>query len=128
MLKGAVQPHLEAIQSLDPQAVVGFRGSLARGFKGPHKANAPFDPKDFDVDAFIISDHLATRVPARGSNFRSAREVKELVGPQNEIGRTLKHELPGLRPGRFTFRVYNRSEFEKKVGLDERFFIGAKDQ
>lgn len=62
-----MEPHLQAIRALDPDAVVGFKGSLARGFKGPHKKSVPFDSSDFDVDAFIVSDTLLLliREPSR---------------------------------------------------------------
>ena len=50
---------LSTVHRLDPDAQIGIRGSLATGRKGPHKGNAPFDPNNFDVDAFIVFDKLA---------------------------------------------------------------------
>lgn len=38
------------IKSLDADALVGYRGNLASGVKGPHKGELPFDPSSFDVD------------------------------------------------------------------------------
>jgi hypothetical protein len=118
----AMQPHLDAIKSIAPDAEVGFRGSLARGRKGPHKGNAPFDPSAFDVDAFIVSDELAAKYP-RNTWFRAGDQIPELQSAQSQIGSILQEQLPGLKDEPFTFRVFTSDEFARKVGEDERFFI-----
>jgi hypothetical protein len=117
-----IAPHLDAIRRLDPNAQVGFRGGLARGKKGPHKKYAPFDPADFDVDAFIISDELANRF-SRREWFRSGSRIPEIQNIQQQIDRVLRERFPGLRDEEFTFRVWKTQEFFRKVGPDERFFI-----
>ena len=61
----AIKEHLVAFQTLDPRAQIGFRASLARGRKGPHKGGAPFDSSDFDVDAFLVRDELVGQFPKR---------------------------------------------------------------
>ncbi|WP_202112982.1 hypothetical protein [Gilliamella sp. Lep-s35] len=48
----------DKIKKLDPNAQIGFRGSAATGVKGPHKGNVPFDPQNFDIDVFVVSDKL----------------------------------------------------------------------
>src|SRR5262249_23605903 len=96
-----------------PDATVGYRGSLARGTKGPHKGNAPFDPTSFDVDAFIVSDSLSREVPANRRNFRSARRDSRLVGIQNAIDRELRGKFAGLRDEPFTFRIFSTEEYRR---------------
>jgi hypothetical protein len=94
--------------------MVGFRGSLARGTKGPHKGFAAFDPNDFDVDAFIASDRLAGQIPkVRG--FRSGGRFDEFARIQRSIDAALRDEpeFGGLRSGRFTFRVFSTAEVQR---------------
>ncbi|MBM7111694.1 hypothetical protein [Brevibacillus laterosporus] len=43
--------------------------------KSPHKGNAPFDPTDFDIDAFIVSDKLASRFPTK-TKWRSGADIR----------------------------------------------------
>lgn len=124
-LGDVVQPHLEAISQLDEDALVGFRGSLARGFKGPHKGNAPFDPQSFDVDAFIVSDELAAQVKSR-NNFRNGGRIPEIYEIQNSIDRSLRQQpsFSGLRDEPFTFRIFTRDEIKKfQSGGDAQYFL-----
>ena len=122
-----VTPYAKQIKELYPDAEIGYRGSLARGFKKGDDKFGPFNPKDFDVDAFIVSDKLASEVkPPQGSNFRSARDVDSLRSMQNDINKSLRTEFSGLRQNskdQFTFRIWTREEFEQKVGADERVFL-----
>ena len=122
-VKRIVSTNSRQILSMFPDAKIGVRASLGRGFKGPHKKNAPFDPDDFDVDAFIVSDDLAKLIPANGNRFRSAREIDSLQPIQDRIDRLLRSELDGLRSEPFTFRVFTQEEFARKVGIDERVFF-----
>ena len=117
-----ISPYLSDIRRLAPDAQVGFRGSLARGTKGPHKGNAPFDPSNFDIDAFIVSDELAARFPSR-EWFRSGNKIPELANIQQKIGTSLRSQFSGLRNEPFTFRIFTTDEFLRKVKPDERFFI-----
>jgi hypothetical protein len=50
---------------------LGYRGSLATGVK--FKTGGPFDPTDFDVDAFIVSDKLAAQT--KSQVFRNAGDI-----------------------------------------------------
>ncbi|MGG1442446.1 RHS repeat-associated core domain-containing protein [Brevibacillus laterosporus] len=70
-----LSPALKKIRELDPNAKVGYRGSLATGQKDPHKGNAPFDPTDFEIDAFIVSDKLASRFPTK-TKWRSGADIR----------------------------------------------------
>jgi hypothetical protein len=106
-----IQPHTKDIKLLDPDAQVGYRGSLARGFKGEHKGYVPFDPNNFDVDAFIVSDILAARFP-KGTPFRAGTTITEVARIQRLIDSSLRQSptLSGLRKDPFTFRVYTHAE------------------
>ncbi|GAB2786016.1 LysM peptidoglycan-binding domain-containing protein [Dyella kyungheensis] len=106
-----VEPHLGTISKLDADALVGFRGSLARGFKGEHKGGAPFDPTDFDVDAFIVSDKLAGQIGSR-VRFRSGAEIDGIASAQSSIDASLRQNpvFGGLRQDPFTFRIYTQQE------------------
>ena len=106
------------VHRLDPDAQIGIRGSLATGRKGPHKGNAPFDPNNFDVDAFIVSDKLAGQFSNK-EWFRDGAKVG-----LSQLGTDLYNQLrslpefAGMRPesrGRITFRIYTTGEYIRKV-------------
>ena len=123
-----VQPHLKIIGELDADALVGFRGSLARGFKHQDKGGGPFDVNDFDVDAFIVSDKLASQYP-RSAWFRDGSRIPEIGGAQSAIDQSLRSEFSGLRSDPFTFRVYTQREIQKlQLKPDEAqvFFIKGR--
>ncbi len=107
--------YVTKIKKLYPDAKVGYRGSLATGTK--YSTGGPFDPNDFDVDAFIVSDKLASQF---GPNvvFRDARRFKELGAICDDLEKVFKKSFDGYRtePGKpFTFRVWTEAEFEQKV-------------
>ncbi len=54
--------HLSEIQKLDPNATIGYRGSVASGISKVHDPTIarPINLNSFDVDAFIQSDYLAS--------------------------------------------------------------------
>ncbi|MEN2788404.1 hypothetical protein ABC974_02105 [Sphingomonas oligophenolica] len=114
-LSQTLSDHLPDIKSVDPSARVGFRGSLASGTKGPHKKFAPFDPKNFDVDALIVSDKLADEVKMY-NNFRNGSDHSTILAIQNSIEKALRANphFSGMR-GAFTFRIYSRNEFREVV-------------
>jgi hypothetical protein len=82
-----------------------------RGFKGEHKGGAPFDPGNFDVDAFIVSDKLAGQFGSR-VRFRSGAEIDGIAGVQSSIDSSLRQSsvFSGLRQDPFTFRIYTQQE------------------
>jgi RHS repeat-associated protein len=108
--------ELEIIRGLDSDARIGYRGSLARGKKGAHKGNALFDVNDFDVDAFIVSDKLASQFP-RNAWFRSGAGVAGLSDVQKRVLQRLRKQFPGMRD-EFTLRIYTKDEFLTKVAGD----------
>ncbi|MDM5249134.1 hypothetical protein [Lysinibacillus sp. G4S2] len=84
------------MNKIDPNAKVGYRGSLATSRKGPHKGNLPFDPTDFDIDAFIVSDELSLKFRSSGK-WGSGAKIREIRQMQQEIVKALKGSLDGLR-------------------------------
>jgi hypothetical protein len=119
-----IRSQLDEIRKLDPRAVVGYRGSLARGQKGRHKGNAPFDARDFDVDAFIVSDRLAEQF-SEDTTFRDGSQIHRLNKIQTTITHNLKvdsareerEHMKGLREG-LTFRIFTREEFNNDVSRE----------
>ena len=117
-VQDTLSPALQKIKELDPNAVVGYRGSLATGQKGEHKGYAPFDPTNFDIDAFIVSDKLAETFPKK-VYWRSARKVSDDI---NQLSDNLESDFRNIFPGYryepdkpFTFRIYTEKEFNKKI-------------
>jgi RHS repeat-associated protein len=111
-----VEPHLHGIKALDVNAKVGFRGSLARGRKGSHKGGGPFNPQQFDVDAFIVSDDLsALIVPRRG--FRNGGDIAEIRAIQRAIDADLRGTpgFNGLKKEPFTFRIFSEKEIKRTL-------------
>ena len=106
-----LRAHVPDIKKIDPDAAIGFRGGLASDMKGPHKKFAPFDPKDFDVDALIISDKLAREIKPVG-DWRRGTHHRDIRRIQFSIEKSLRSNpiMVGLREDRFTFRVYSRKE------------------
>jgi len=129
-VEDTLAPYASKLKKLYPDVRIGYRESLARGYKGPHKVDAngnplPFDPNDFDIDAFIVSDELAAKF-ASHEKWRSGNKIPQLKELQYEIQQQLKNSLSGLRKGEpFEFRIWTKAEFEQKVGLEERVFIGG---
>ena len=122
--KTQVQPIVEEvlaaaaqrIRQLDRNALVGFRGSIKRGYKGPRKSNDPFDSENFDVDGFVVSDTLAAKIPpARGARFVTPQNSPALATEQQLVDKQLRAKLPGLKSQSFTFRVFTYEEYLTKA-------------
>jgi filamentous hemagglutinin len=120
-----VEPHLGAVERLDPDALVGFRGSLARGFKSEQKDNLPFDVNNFDIDAFIVSDKLAASYP-KNVDFRNGGRYGEIGAAQQTIDQSLRQfpEFSGLRSEPFTFRIYTQREIQRmQSNYDAQYYF-----
>lgn len=78
---------------------------------GPHKGSIPFNPENFDVDAFIVSDKLAGQFGSRVP-FRSGAKLGEVADVQRAIDSGLRQNsaFGGLRQEPFTFRIYTQQE------------------
>ena len=122
-----VQPYLTSVRELAGEhARIGFRGSLARGTVGnPNKPTfgQPVNLSDFDVDAFIISDELIARTGKRWGS-----QIEEIKGIQKAIEAALQQrpEFAGLRKDGFTFRLFTRSQAERRFTGEEIYFIGGQ--
>ncbi|KNY30114.1 hypothetical protein [Pseudobacteroides cellulosolvens] len=110
-----MSPYVANIKRLSPDAKVGYRGSLATGIK--HSTQGPFDPTDFDVDAFIVSDSLAARFDSNVF-FRDARNLPEFKLIADDLEEAFINSLSGYRTelGKpFTFRIWTEAEYLSKV-------------
>ena len=123
-LDETIQPYLSRIRAVAGGDVrIGYRGSLARGFKGPHKGFALFDPTNFDVDAFIVSDALVKRIPFRNGHWGS--DLQELNAIQQEIDIALRANsvFAGLRRESFSFRVWTSLQETKVFEADAAIYF-----
>ncbi len=137
----AAQPAVEAILQLDPDAVVGFRGSLATGLKnetklGPYLERVAYNSdvafcKDvqtgaiskyegaqgYDIDLFVVSDKLAARFEKRAW-FRSLGSRDDVLRQVFvDLGVNLRDNplLDRLKSEDITFRVFTSKEMSGKV-------------
>ncbi|MEH2258766.1 hypothetical protein [Nostoc sp.] len=97
----AMQQFVPRFQALDPDAQVNIRGSLASGVKmNPKKCASSgepyvFNPTDFDIDAYVVSDNLFTQAlknnPTAVRNGQivgsqsGIKEVKQLIWDMREV-------------------------------------------
>ena len=65
---------------------------------------------------------VTAKFPAR-EWFRSGNDIPQLDAVQKQIDSVIRQNNPGLRDGTFTFRIFTRDEFTRKVSPDEQFFI-----
>lgn len=108
MLKEAIavlRKHERSIKELFGEDVrIGIRGSLSTGVK--FSTGGPFNPRDFDVDAFVVSSKLGNGWPERLLGRKALRRltVLELL-----IGEDLRM-IPEFERVRlpFGFRVWKR--------------------
>jgi hypothetical protein len=128
--------HKAQILALIPGVSVKYRGSLATGWKGPHKL-APdgsalrFDSSPFDCDAFLeippaIWDQWAQQewVPV-GSLFVNLADFggpfrNHLVNIQTAIGQDLGKSVPGYKKvrvgaGKFDFRLQSPGQSVNQI-------------
>jgi RHS repeat-associated protein len=108
--------HLPAIQEIDPNAQVGYRGSAASGISKAHdpKISKPFNPGNFDVDAFIQSDYLAND-PVFTNRRREASEIIGMGEIEESIDKKLREAFPGLKEEPFGFRIFQTHELDDMV-------------
>lgn len=114
-VEGVLAEAAERVKQLDRNAIIGFRGSSARGYKGPQKNSDPFDPSAFDVDAFIVSDQLAEGMrKVNGARFPKQSGNSELSQLQRRLDDELRSKLSGLKARPFSFRVFTLQEFNSR--------------
>jgi hypothetical protein len=150
----AAQPSIEALLKLDPNARVGFRGSLASGLKGPHKLGenmerVPFNgevayklnpktgryepyagPQGYDADFFVVSDRLAEQLGNSRRFMDAARLDRSLQPVFDSFGAAMQANpaLSGMKPGSVTFRVWSEDAMARKIvaGDSPYFFLSPK--
>ncbi|WKB56040.1 LysM peptidoglycan-binding domain-containing protein [Eleftheria terrae] len=135
----AAQPSVKALLALDPEARVGFRGSLANGLKndtklGPNGERVPFDgvvatkngqpytgPQGYDADFFVVSDNLAAQLGNKPFFRNAARLDTSLNGIFGEFGAGLQSNplLTGMKVEPPTFRVFTSTEIQKKLNAGD---------
>jgi hypothetical protein len=150
----AAQLSIEALLKLDPNARVGFRGSLASGLKGSHKLGenmerVPFDgnvaykldpktgryepyagPQGYDADFFVVSDKLAEQLGNSRRFMDAARLDRSLKPVFDSFGTTMQANpiLSGMKPGSVTFRVWSEDAMARKIqaGDSPYFFLSPE--
>lgn len=108
MLREAIavlRKHEDSIKELFGDDVrIGIRGSLSTGVK--FSTGGPFNPRDFDVDAFVVSSKLGNGWPERLLGRKAQRKLMIL---EILIGEDLRM-IPEFEKVRlpFGFRVWKR--------------------
>lgn len=102
-----------------PDAQIGYRGSLTTGQRHNNNNPIPFNPNDFDVDAFIVDDDFAALFSS-SIRFRDARKrgSSDIVGICDDLELDFQDLFPGYRieiNKPFTFRVWTQAEFQSRV-------------
>jgi YD repeat-containing protein len=131
----AAKPSIESILKLDPNARIGFRGSLANGLKNSIKLGfegerVAFDgivatknggryngPQGYDADFFVVSDSLAMQLGNRPFFRNAARLDSSLIKVFDDFGRTMRGNpvLSAMKNERVMFRVFNQAEMIRKI-------------
>ncbi|WNJ97894.1 RHS repeat-associated core domain-containing protein [Vibrio ruber] len=140
-----MQPVMDYIHKLDPDAQLGFRGSLASGVKGPHKLDqnmgrVPFDgnvayklnkqtgsyeafngPQGYDLDLFVVSDKLASRFKKVDWFKNLTAKDPKLRGILESVRESLNnsHSVKGLKQESIDIRVWTKKEINIKLGKND---------
>lgn len=110
-IDAVLREYLPEIQKIDPNAIIGYRGSAASGISKAHDSNMarPINLIGFDVDAFIQSDYLANN-PVFTNRRRDASKIAGMSEIEASIDRKLRSIFPGLREESFGFRIFKSHE------------------
>jgi hypothetical protein len=125
-----MSPFVEQFKALDPSSSLRIRGSLAVGMRKLHLAKRGYvdleswDPTDFDIDAYVVSDTLFASA-AKGNDDAQARgqvpgssdaKVNRIIRDM----RTVLAKIEGNRDAEETFRfnvilrtTANAADFEQ---------------
>ncbi|MBD1229597.1 RHS repeat-associated core domain-containing protein, partial [Xenorhabdus griffiniae] len=113
-INAILREHLPEIRKIDPNAEIGYRGSVASGISKAHDPSIarPVNLKSFDVDAFIKSDYLAYN-PVFDNRRRDAYKIEGMKQIEASIDKKLRAALPGLRDEPFGFRIFKSHELDE---------------
>ncbi|MEJ5054701.1 DUF6531 domain-containing protein, partial [Sphingobacterium sp. MYb382] len=108
--------HLSAIQKIDSNASIGYRGSAASGISKAHdpSISKPLNPNNFDVDAFINSDYLANN-PLFTNRTRNAAKIDGMKEIEASIDKQLREVFPNnkFKNESFGFRIFKTHELDE---------------
>jgi YD repeat-containing protein len=149
----AAQPSIEAILKLDPNAQIGFRGSLASGLKGEHKLGSnlervAFDgdvaykvdsrtgapipykgPQGYDADFFIVSEKLASEPIFAGERYRDVLDFDRSLKTTFSSMRTSMAQNPalsGMKVGNPEFIIRTPAETAKLLSKSDSQYYFLK--
>jgi hypothetical protein len=83
-------------------APLGYVGSVASGWRGPHKGTTHFDARDFDVDLYVINtaefDAVVRRTPELNQNGKifPGRATPRLLVKSREVAAALVSAFPDV--------------------------------
>ena len=110
-----LEEHLPDIRKIDPNASIGYRGSVASGMSKAHdpKQTRAFNSRSFDVDAFIISDFLAND-PKFSNRRRDANRINGMSEIESSIDKKLRSAFPNndFKGEKFGFRIFKTHKLE----------------
>jgi hypothetical protein len=118
-----LQDKIKRIKKIYPDAKIGYRGSLATGVK--YKTGQPFNPKDWDVDAFIISDNAFGQF-ASGIGWKDLRKLGDEFGVIADDIEAALTKFSGYRlelDKPFTFRVWRSTDLNYLTNNGCKFII-----
>ena len=111
-----LQEHLPAIREVtgDPNASVGYRGSVASGISKAHDPSIarPVNLNNFDVDGFVES-YVSAADPVFTNRRRDAAKLPGMSEIEASIDRKLRAAFPGLRDEPFGFRIFYPHELDQ---------------
>lgn len=76
---------IPSIEKLDPDAEVRVRGSLATGVKLNPNKQGLFNPEDFDIDAYVVSDTLYREIVEKHPDIAAQGSVSGRGHPELKI-------------------------------------------
>lgn len=147
---------IEALLKLDPNAQIGFRGSLAGGLKGEHKLGlnmerVAFDgdvafkldktgqyrpysgSQGYDADFFVVSDKLAQQFGNRTfiTELNAENIHPSLPNVLNDFDASMRSNplLSRMKPGFPEFRIWNQKSMMNKAltGDTQIYFLPRQE-
>ena len=147
-----LQPVFDKILALDPKALIGLRGSLASGLKGPHKLDAnmnrigfdgtpayklnpdtkkyeSYNEKGYDGDYFVVSDKLAANPIFTNPRFRNLTTLDKTMAKPFAVAKNNMMEDPvlsGMKNERLGFIIRTTAENNKLLAKSDAQYYFIK--